>query len=154
HSKPEVVLPFLRGLLNDPSKEDMRSRVAMSIGCFRGEAKDAVPDLRKALKCEGVKDPRMVDTIRGGVLLAIKTIGPGAKDAIRDVLELFLDKKQDSTIRRNAIQAVAAMAPGSKETVTPLMEVLPKKEFVLYSEEVVEALAAIGEPSVEPLVKL
>jgi HEAT repeat protein len=153
-SKPEVVLPFLLGLLNDASREDIRAVVAPSICCFRGEAKYAVPELLKALKCEGIKDRERCNAIRSGVLYGFRFMGPDAKDAIPDLLELFLDKAQDSTIRQMAIHALAKIAPGSKAAVSPLIEVLPKREFSSYTEDIAEALAAVGEPSVEPLVKL
>jgi hypothetical protein len=66
---------------------------------------------------------------------ALGTLGPVAKDAVRDLLP-FLSERAPASLKREAIQALGSI--GSDEAVSPLIEVLNQ------SDQPAETLQAVG----------
>jgi hypothetical protein len=88
-----------------------RNAAAYAISGMGAQARKAVPALVEALK-----NPDEINTVRFPILVALREIGPEAKDAV-PAIEPFVDDRNDeiSAMARKAIKAITGTDPRPPE---------------------------------------
>lgn len=117
-------------MLEKEKESGLRVRVVMALGSIYFESVPAdeydtaaILALARALRT----DPSGL--VRSQVCVSLRNIGPGAKDAMGDLIDMMLRKDDDQTITDLARDAFGSVAgPGCKEHATRLLEVYRKGE--------------------------
>jgi hypothetical protein len=116
------VLAFLEAALQDKKVED-RLCALSGLYALGPDAKFAVPALRKLLRAKDVKDPKLVENIRVGVIGTLDRIGPAAADAVPDLIAIAQDPKRSPTERRHAIVTLPRFGAKAKAAIPVLSKV-------------------------------
>lgn len=144
-SKP--MLPQLIVALDDPDSQ-VFANAAAAIAEIGADAADAIPKLIELTDSRKGRGFRSRD--REQALLraayALSKIGPAAKSALLAGL-----KSDDTGIRRGAAKAFGMIGAPARDAIPGLIENLGHGDEAL-RRDAVEALALIGEASVEPLI--
>jgi HEAT repeat protein len=128
-------IPVLIEALKDREQD---SQSASIIGKALGRVgKPAVPALIEAL---GVTDGK----VQAHAALALKQIGPDAKEAVPALVEVVKSSKEPAhTARLNAIAALGKIGPAAKEAVATLIEATKDKQPL--SAARLAAVASLGQ---------
>jgi HEAT repeat protein len=106
---------------------------------------DALPALRKALKDSD-------HSVREDVCHGLTLMGPKARPALPDVVELVYDPVQ--SVRKSALECLAAMGPAAKSALPALTEALNDRSYSIRCAAV-DAFAAIGpDPDVIAILQM
>jgi serine/threonine protein kinase/HEAT repeat protein len=127
-----AAVPELAKLLDDPDLT-MKDRAIRILGCIGPQAKDAVPELMKALA--EAKNPEE----RRKILLALRNIGPEAGQAAFHIM--MLAKECDNSTYEACIAALGALG-NAREVVPFLIDELKKGSRPTYP--VILALGTFG----------
>lgn len=135
-----IALPALLKALDDPDA-GVRMLVYQSISSIGPAASTAAPRLRTALSTLNAKNWRE----KSGVASALGGIGPPAKDAIPELMELLKSR----LTKQAAAGALGRMGPDAKDAIPVMIKMLqePGRRRTAY-----EALAGIGPDSVPNLI--
>lgn len=109
------------------------------------DAAIAVPELRRAFSCKDVKDAKVRDDIRDGIVLVYCTIGPGAKAALPDVLPILLDDKADRFSRLPIVGFIGLLKEHGKDAWPAMKRIQndPNDDEVL-RDRIRQALESLG----------
>jgi HEAT repeat protein len=128
-SSAKLACPQLVKMLETEKEGSMRMRAASALGAVFFETYPdeldniAIIALARALRA----DPSLL--VRVQACASLKNIGPGAKDALGDLIDAMLKKEDDTTLSDAARDAFAWVAgPECKEHVPRLLEVYRKGE--------------------------
>jgi HEAT repeat protein len=143
-SAKEVVPLLIQAFKDNPDK-DVRLAAVGSLARFGAQAKEAVPVLIEAMKD---------DELRRLTVLALASIGPDAKAAVKALADALLDGDKDT--RTFSLVALGRFGPAAKEAVPNLVTLLGEKDRTLRFQ-VLGVLSLIGpdaKAAVPDLIKL
>jgi HEAT repeat protein len=138
------VIPTLLGTLKEQDEQCLRRAAAWALGEIGPRAKEGIPFLLTALKCEDVRDSETSQLIQCAVLEALGKMGAEAKEAIPSILKRVRDKSTEGSVRAAAIQALTGIGVNSPTVVSVLTELL-KDEDLLVAQTAGKALKRLQE---------
>jgi HEAT repeat protein len=110
-----TAMPELRKALDNPDK-DVRARAAWAFAEIGPDAKDVVPQLRKALRDDEDRE------VRSMAAYALSRMGLAAKTAVPELRKAMRD--QDKKVRHMATYAIGRIGPEIKDAVPELRTAL------------------------------
>ncbi len=126
-----TALPTLLELLKDKEPPAHRELALAALEDMGAAARTAVPALRQALKARDVSDPRLAKMIRVSVLCALQRIGPGAAEAVQDMIGILEDEGRDPEERRFAAAALGGVGAAAAPALPALARAAESKDLNL-----------------------
>jgi HEAT repeat protein len=141
---PNLVHELARLLGNNEEKPGVRAFAAKALGRMQEKAKDAAPDLARALGDDNSE-------VRSAARWALSRIGPAAVPALREAL-----KNGNSQVRSSAAFALGSMGPAAEDAVPALAQTLQDENPVVRIEAIsaLEKIQASSEAVVKALIRV
>jgi HEAT repeat protein len=155
-AQPQVVVPLLIRVLNDKEQAAIRSSAVGALRSMGPLAKEATPSLLKAFACDDIKDGQEIEVVRSNILRALVSIRADVPKVLPLLHEVFLNEKGEygSGERRQAVRSMGQLGPAAAKAAPVLIRGLNDLYQVHgLTEDITDALAAIGEAAVGPLTK-
>jgi HEAT repeat protein len=124
---PNLIHELARLLGNNGEKPGVRAFAAKALGRMQEKARDAAPDLARALGDENSE-------VRSAARWALGRIGPTAVPALREAL-----KNNNVQVRSGAASALGSMGPVAEDAVPALTQALRDEDPVVR----IEAISAL-----------
>jgi HEAT repeat protein len=121
-------LPILVDLLRDNDDARVRDMAAHGIELMGSRAANAVPTLLDIFDVKHVKDPVQTKRLRIRILSVLGAIGPGAKQAVPQLVRVVQSETTDREELTEAMQALAKIGPAARDAVPALNRVAEKNK--------------------------
>lgn len=141
---PDLVHELARLLGSSGEKPCVRAFATKALGRMQEKAKDAAPDLVRALGGENSE-------VRSAARWALGQIGPAAVPALREAL-----KNDNVQVRSNAASALGSMGPAAEDAVPALAQALRDENPVVRIEAIsaLEKIQASSGAVVKALIRV
>ena len=141
---PDLVHELARLLGNNGEKPGVRAFAAKALGRMQEKARDAAPDLARALSEENGE-------VRSAARWALGQIGPAAVPALREALA-----SNNVQVRSDAASALGSMGPAAEDAVPALRQALQDENPVVRIEAIsaLEKIQASSGAVVKALIRV
>ena len=141
---PNLVHELARLLGNNEEKPGVRAFAAKALGRMQEKARDAAPDLARALGDDNSE-------VRSAARWALGRIGPAAVPALREAL-----KNGNSQVRSSAAFALGSMGPAAEDAVPALAQTLQDENPIVRIEAIsaLEKIQASSGAVVKALIRV